>query len=161
MSQQLIDDSSALARLVNAWDIPNPFVISVSAEESDIDSYQHVNNSVYVRWIDECAREHSMAVGIDTEDAGELGYGMAVRDSRITYLAPAYQGEKILVGNWLTKCDGRLRATRQFQIVREADGLTLARGELNYICIKIDSGKPSKMPALFRETYIVQTQESI
>jgi hypothetical protein len=26
---------------------------------------------------------------------------------------------------------------------------------LNYICIKIDSGKPSKMPQLFRDTYFV------
>ena len=156
MSQQLVDDSAALARLVSSWDRPDPFVISVSAEENDIDSYQHVNNSVYVRWLDECAREHSRAVGIDTEDAAELGYGMAVRDSQITYLASAYQGEKILVGNWLTKCDYRLRASRQFQIVRESDGVTLARAELNYICIKIDSGKPSKMPQLFRDTYVVQ-----
>ena len=159
MNQKMIDECTALACLVNSWDSPDPFVISVSAEENDIDSYQHVNNSVYVRWFDECAREHSRAVGIDTEDAGELGYGMAVRDSQITYHASAYQGEKILVGNWLTKCDGRLRATRQFQIVRESDGLTLARAELNYICIKIDSGKPSKMPALFRETYIVQAPQ--
>ena len=104
MSQQLIDDSTVLVRLVNSWEHPDPFVISVSAEENDIDSYQHVNNSVYVRWFDECARDHSRAVGIDTEDAGELGYGMAVRDSQITYLASAYQGEKILVGNWQTWC---------------------------------------------------------
>jgi len=152
----LIDNSNILVHLVNSWDHPDPFVISVSAREDDIDSYQHVNNSVYVRWFDECAREHSKAVGIDTEDAGELGFGMAVRDSRITYYAPAYQGEKILVGNWLTECDGRLRATRLFQIVRESDGVTLTRAELKYICIKIDSGKPSRMPELFRETYIIQ-----
>jgi acyl-CoA thioester hydrolase len=157
MSRQFSDGVSPLVLLVDCWDHPNPFVIGVSAREGDIDSYQHVNNSVYVRWLDECAREHSKAVGIDTGDAGELGYGMAVRDSRITYLASAYQGEEILVGNWLTECDGRLRATRQFQIVRPADGVTLARAELNYICIKIDTGRPSKMPELFREKYIVQS----
>lgn len=156
MSQQLIDDSNALVHQVDSWDHASPFVICVSAEEDDIDSYRHVNNSVYVRWFDECAREHSKAVGIDTEDASNLGYGMAVRDSHITYHAPAYQGEKILVGNWLTQCDGRLRATREFQLVRATDGVTLARAELNYICIKIETGKPSKMPGLFRETYIVQ-----
>ena len=157
MSRQFSDDASRLALLVDSWDYPEPFVISVSAHEGDIDSYRHVNNSVYVRWLDECARKHSKAVGIDTEDASELGYGMAVRDSHITYCASAYQGEKILVGNWLTKCDARLRATRQFQIVRQADGVTLTRAELNYICIKIDSGRPSKMPELFREKYIVQS----
>jgi acyl-CoA thioester hydrolase len=156
MSRQFSDGVSRLALLVDSWDHPDPFVISVSADAGDIDSYQHVNNSVYVRWLDECAREHSKAVGIDAEDAGELGYGMAVRDSHITYFSSAYQGEEILVGNWLTHCDGRLRATRQFQIVRQADGVTLTRAELNYICIKIDSGRPCKMPELFREKYIVQ-----
>ncbi len=157
MSRHFSDDASRLAHLVESWDHPDPFVISVAAHAADIDSYKHVNNSVYVRWLDECAREHSKAVGIDAEDAGELGYGMAVRDSQITYYASAYQGEKILIGNWLTECDGRLRATRQFQIVRQADGVTLTRAELNYICIKIDSGRPCKMPELFREKYIVQS----
>ncbi len=156
MDYKVSQDSTNLNLMNDTWDYPDPFIISVSARKEDIDSYQHVNNSVYVRWFDECAREHSKAVGIDTEDASELGYGMAVRDSQITYHVAARQGERVLVGNWLTECDGRLRASRQFQIVRESDGVTLARAKLDYICIKIDSGKPSKMPELFRQTYIIQ-----
>ena len=156
INQQLMHSSSELARLVDCWDRPEPFVISLYALEDDIDSYQHVNNSVYVRWIDECARQHSKAVGVDTDDAAELGYGMAVRESRISYHAAAHQGEKVLCGNWLTKCDVRLRATREFQIVRQSDCITLIRAELNYICIKIDSGKPTKMPSLFREKYVAR-----
>ena len=107
--------------------------------------------------MDECSREHSKAVGIDTADAGELGYGMAVTDSQITYHAAAYLGEEVLVGNWITKCDGRVRATREFQIVRVADGLTLTRATLNYICIKIRTGRACRMPQLFRERYVVTT----
>jgi acyl-CoA thioester hydrolase len=138
------------------WDYPEPFVINVSVLESDIDSYQHVNNSVYPRWVDECARQHSKAAGVDTDEAETLGYGMAVRESRITYISPAHLGEEILVANWLTLCDGRLRAIRHFQILREPDGVTLARATMEYICIRIESGKPSRMPKLFRESYTVE-----
>ena len=131
-------------------------MINVSVLEGDIDSYQHVNNSVYPRWIDECARQHSKAVGIDTDDAANLGYGMAVKESRITYYSPAFLREDVLVANWLTLCDGRLRASRHFQILRESDGVTLARASMDFICIKIESGRPSRMPVVFRESYAVK-----
>lgn len=135
------------------WDYPEPFVIQRVAQDTDIDSYAHVNNSVYVRWFDECARHHSIAVGIDIENAGDLGYGMAMRNSNIDYLASAYLGDTLLVANWVTESDGRLRASRHFQIVRLADGVTLARAQMNYVCIKLASGRPSRMPEIFRKGY--------
>jgi acyl-CoA thioester hydrolase len=140
-------------KIAAEWDHPDPFLIRVVVGEADIDSYQHANNSVYVRWFDECAREHSRAVGIDTEDAAALGFGMAVRQSNITYYASAYLGDDILIANWLVQNDGRLRATRHFQILRPSDRTTLARADLEYICIKIASGKPAKMPGIFKERY--------
>jgi acyl-CoA thioester hydrolase len=137
----------------DAWDFSNPFIIEVTAEEADIDSYQHVNNSVYVRWFDECARDHSKAVGVDTDAADELGNGMAVRESKIQYLRSAYLGDKVLVANWIVNNDGRLRATRHFQLIRASDGVTLVRAELDYVCINIATGRPAKMPPLFKEKY--------
>ena len=137
----------------DAWDFDHPFIIEVTAEEADIDSYQHVNNSVYVRWFDECAREHSKAVGVDTDTAAELGYGMAVRESNIQYLRSAYLGDKVQVANWVVANDRRLRATRHFQLIRVSDGATLVRAKLDYVCIDIATGKPSRMPALFQEKY--------
>lgn len=136
-----------------AWDFPNPFIIEVAAEASDIDSYNHVNNSVYVRWFDECARQHSKAVGVDTDAARELGNGMAVRESNIQYLRSAYLGDKVQVANWIVENDGRLRATRHFQLIRVSDGVTLVRAKLDYVCINIATGKPSRMPKLFQEKY--------
>jgi acyl-CoA thioester hydrolase len=144
---------AATAQHANEWDYPDPYLIRVVVGKTDIDSYQHANNSVYVRWFDECAREHSKAVGIDTEEASALGYGMAVRESHITYYASAYLADDLLIANWLVKNDGRLRATRHFQILRPSDGVTLARADLDYICINIASGKPTKMPEVFKEKY--------
>ena len=151
-TKEPLKTKSNLSENIN-WDFPNPFVVEVVAQSMDIDSYQHVNNSVYVRWLDECARENSKSVGIDPDIASELGFGMAVRDSHITYLAAAHLNDELWVGNWMTKNDGRLRATRQFQIIRPSDGMTILRATLDYVCINIATGRPCKMPALFRDNY--------
>lgn len=135
------------------WAQPSPFTIDVIVRSSDIDSYGHVNNSVYMRWLDDCARAHSLAVGIDCDKAPEFGYGMAVRHSDITYLAAAFDGEQLIVGNWISKTDDRLRISRQFEIFRRSDQVRLLVAELDYVCINIATGRPCRLPEVFRETY--------
>ena len=147
--------SEKIQSLRNLWKYPHPFMLEVTVRSADIDSYHHANNAVYAGWIDECARQHSKAVGIDTIDAGVFGYGMAVRENHITYYAPAHLGDELLVGNWFTYCDGKLRATREFQVLRVSDGKTLVSARMDLICIRIDSGKPTRMPSLFKERYVV------
>ncbi|GHA02584.1 hypothetical protein GCM10008090_09960 [Arenicella chitinivorans] len=136
------------------WLYSDPFILPVTVGADAIDSYQHVNNSVYLRWVDDCARAHSLAAGIDCEHAVSFGHGMAVRESRATYLAAAFEGEQLLVGAWVLRNDRKLRITRQFQIVRKTDAATLVTAEVDYVCIDIQSGKPARMPAEFRDNYI-------
>jgi acyl-CoA thioesterase FadM len=37
---------------------------------------------------------------------------------------------------------------------REAAGETLARAEIEYACIELSSGRPTRWPAEFRERYV-------
>ncbi|RBP48535.1 acyl-CoA thioester hydrolase [Arenicella xantha] len=142
------------------WVYPDPFILNIRVDASAIDSYQHVNNSVYLKWVDDCARAHSLAVGIDCEQATEFGLGMAVRESRALYLNAAFEGDSLMVGAWVLRNDKKLRITRQFQIVRVADAKVLVQAEVDYVCIDIKSGKPARMPREFRELYqpIVQVE---
>jgi acyl-CoA thioester hydrolase len=135
------------------WDHPDPFYIPVTVTEGDIDSYGHVNNVVYIRWLSECAWAHSAAVGLPEEICVALRRGMAVRSLHIDLLAPAYRGDGLLVANWVTANDGRLRATRTYQIVNPANDVTLLRGHIDYVCINLDTGRPVRMPPEFVERY--------
>ncbi|CAH0991102.1 hypothetical protein SIN8267_01203 [Sinobacterium norvegicum] len=137
------------------WDHPAPFIYKLTATAADIDSYNHVNNSVYIRWLDECARANSKATGVDADAADDFGFGMAVRDSHVSYLLASYCDDDLLVGTWISKNDGRLRIRRQFQIIRPADGATILRASLDYVCFNLKTGKACKMPALFRDFYPV------
>lgn len=134
---------------MNAWDLPEPFLYSVRADGSDIDAYRHVNNAVYVRWLDQCAWAHSTALGIDPESTVAGGRGMAVWRTQLNYLAPALEGDALELATWIVRNDGRLRIDRRFQLLRPADGRTLLRGLIHYVCIDLASGKPRRMPAVF------------
>jgi len=135
------------------WGHSSPFIIKARVHANDIDSYGHVNNSVYMRWMDDCARAHSKAVGIDCDLASEFGFGMAVRHSDITYLAAAYEGEELLIGNWVGQSDGRIRISREFEIFRVDDQQRLLQATLTYVCINISTGKPARLPDEFKNTY--------
>jgi acyl-CoA thioester hydrolase len=137
------------------WDHADPFVLPVSVTEADIDGFGHVNNAVYLRWLTECAWAHSAAVGLPEDVCVALRRGMAVRSIHLDLLASAYLGDALLVGDWLTANDRRLRATRTFQIVDPARRVTLLRGHVDYVCINLDTGRPARMPAEFLERYAI------
>ena len=134
------------------WDHADPFVYEVDVLPEDIDSFGHVNNTVYLRWLTECAWAHSAAVGLPEDKCVALRRGMAVRGINVELLGSAYLGDKILVGNWLTNRN-RLRATRVYQVVQAASEQTLLRGEVNFVCIDLDSGRPVRMPPEFDKGY--------
>jgi len=141
------------------WDRPNPFIHSLVVGHEAIDSYQHVNNAVYLRWLDDCARAHSLHLGVDCDQATEFGLGMAVRESRATYLAAAFKDQELLIGTWIINNDLKLRMMREFQIIRADDGLVLLRAAIHYVCINIKTGKPAKMPVEFKQRYLCYDTE--
>jgi len=144
---------------MSGWDHPDPFVVEITAAEHDIDSYGHVNNAVYLRWLERCAWAHSEAVGLPEALCLEMERGMAVRSVRLEYLSAAHAGDRIGVGNWICSSDGRLRVTRRFQIRRFDDDRTLLRGEIDYVCLNLSNGRPSRLPDAFRSAYRVSVRQ--
>lgn len=134
---------------MNPWDLPEPFVHRLRADGRDIDAYRHVNNAVYVRWLDECAWAHSTALGLDPVATVAGGRGMAVWRTQLNYLAPALEGDELELATWIVFNDARLRIDRRFQLRRIADGGTLLRGLIHYVCIDLGTGRPRRMPAAF------------
>ncbi|MEE2775926.1 MAG: acyl-CoA thioesterase [Acidobacteriota bacterium] len=138
------------------WDLPDPFVIEVEVVADHIDEYDHTNNSVYLRWLDEIAWAHAGAVGAGRDIHQRERRGMANHRTELQFSAPAVLGDRLLVGDWIVHNDGRVRAWRRFQIVRPADGATVLRAVTQYVCIDIDSGRPKRFPQLYRAAYVVE-----
>ncbi len=147
-------DTGALASMPIAPDLPEPFGIVLRAEASEIDSFGHVNNSAYPRWMEACAWAHSAAVGLDASRCRALNRGMALKALTTDFLRPSFQDQAIVVLNWITEV-GRLRAERRFQVCCAETGATLARSRAAYVCIDLASGAPARMPAEFVGAYLV------
>jgi acyl-CoA thioester hydrolase len=143
-----------VANELAAWDLPRPHVTAIGVLASEIDAYQHVNNAVYVTWLDRAAWAHSASLGIPIERCLELARGMAVLRSVITYLRPALLGDTVQVATWLLTAEYKLRAKRRFQLRRASDGATLVRAEIEYVCIELSTGRPARAPAEFHERYV-------
>jgi acyl-CoA thioester hydrolase len=136
------------------WDLPSPHVTTLTVAAGDIDAYEHVNNAVYVTWLDRAAWDHSAALGLPSARCLELDRGMAVLRTVVTYLRPALLGDTVEVATWLLPADRKLRARRRFQVRRVADGATLVRAEIDYVCIELSSGRPARAPPEFRDRYV-------
>jgi acyl-CoA thioester hydrolase len=145
---------------VTHWDLPRPHCIQVRVQAADIDAYGHVNNSVYLTWLDRAAWSHSAALGVPTQLCLSLRRGMAAQRIEIDYLRAARTDELIAIATWIVASDARLRCERRFQVWRAADAQTLARATVHYVCINLDSGRAARMPESFTRAYLVTNAAS-
>lgn len=141
------------------WDLPEVYSIEVVVLPESIDLFGHVNNTEYLRFLEQVAWQHTGALGLGWEAYQRLNRAMVARRTEVDYLAPAYEGETLRVGTWIVDNDRRLTLMRRYQIVRESDGLTLLRGRTKWVCVALDSGKPRRMPPEFLAGYRPTAQE--
>src|SRR4030095_13400211 len=99
-----------------------PFEISVSVMPGDIDEQNHVNNTVYLRWVQEVATAHWRAVASAEEQESA---GWVVWRHEIDYKAPACLSDDIVLRTWVGKAS-RLRFERFTEIRRRSDGPVLS-----------------------------------
>jgi acyl-CoA thioester hydrolase len=133
----------------------------------EMDAYGHVNNAVYLHYLEQAAIEHSAAAGFPDERARELGGAWLVRKHEIEYLRPAAAGDLLQVVTWAVAFKGA-RAFRDYAIFRlegasddplglPADGFLppdqsptgdpLVRARTLWVWADRTSGRPRRIPA--------------
>jgi acyl-CoA thioester hydrolase len=137
------------------WDFPAAHIVELTVQPQDIDAYGHVNNSVYLSWLDQAAWSHSAALGVPLAQCLTSRRGMAAQRIEIDYLRAAMAGDAVQVATWIESSDARLRVGRRFQLRRVSDGETLARAKVEYVCINLDTGRATRMPPQFSQAYVV------
>jgi len=120
---------------------------------TEIDAYHHVNNTIYLQWLDRVAWAHSAALGLPLEHCLTLRRGMAVRHTRVDYWDAARLGDDVIIATWIVASDERLRCTRRFEIQRIADGRRMLDAEIDFFCMNLATGKPCRFPSTFTERY--------
>ncbi len=123
-----------------------PFEMTVSVSRDDIDEQNHVNNTVYLRWVQDVATAHWQAVA--SPEAQET-VGWVVLRHEIDYKTPAVLGDKIILRTWVGKAT-RLTFERFTEIRRNGDGQLLSKARTLWCPINAQTGRPMRVPAEVR-----------
>ena len=128
-----------------------PFEISVGVMPEDIDEQNHVNNTVYLRWVQEVATAHWQAIA-SSEAQGEIGW--VVLRHEIDYKAPACPGDDVVLRTWVGKAT-RLTFERFTEILRRSDGQLLSKARTLWCPINAQTGRPGRVPLEVRKQFSI------
>ncbi len=121
--------------------MPAVFQLSCTVSDDDLDPNGHVNNVVYVQWMQDAAVRHSTHVGCTMQLYQQLSVTWVARSHHIDYLQPAFPGDEITVETWLA---GRRKVSchRRYRFLRQCDQVELARAETEWVYIDLMTGRP-------------------
>jgi acyl-CoA thioester hydrolase len=121
------------------------FELPVVVAPEDIDGLGHVNNVVYLRWMQQAAGAHWEAA---TTPEQRVAVSWVVIRHEIDYKAPAFAGERLVVR---TRVGAATAATweRLSEVRRVAGDTLLARCRSVYVALDPATGRPRRLdPAL-------------
>ena len=124
---------------------------SVDVTPDVIDRNGHVNNVVYVRWMQDAAVAH--AASRISRRAPELANtSWVARSHHIEYLIPVIHGERIVVQTWIADFR-RVRSTRRYHFIRMNDQKLVAHGATDWVFIDTVTGRPRTIPELVQQCF--------
>ena len=123
--------------------ISSTYSKSFTIPESAIDENGHVNNVAYVQWMQDIAVEHYESVGGIQAQGNDATW--FVREHRVEYLVPAFDGEEIEIRTWVENIR-RVRSLRRYEFVRRSDGKILVKGETDWVFVETRTGRPLPIP---------------
>ncbi len=119
-----------------------PFELDICIKAADIDELGHVNNVVYLSWVQNVAIAHWAF--LTTHEHREKWVWVALRHE-IDYTAQATLGDAVRARTWTGLARG-LRFARHTEIIRVHDGKQLASAVTLWCPLDRASGRPSRLP---------------
>jgi acyl-CoA thioester hydrolase len=126
-----------------------PFELIVPVLPGDIDEQNHVNNTVYLRWVQDVATAHWRAIA--TSEAQKT-IGWVVVRHEIDYKAPASLNDEIVLRTWVGKAT-RLTFERFTEIRRNRDGRLLSKARTLWCPINAQTSRPVRVSAEVRAQF--------
>jgi acyl-CoA thioester hydrolase len=119
------------------------FQLTLTAAPEHIDELGHVNNAVWVQWIQQVAVAHWDSVALPEH---KEGYFWVVVRHEIDYLRPAHAGDSIAARTWVADAPQGARFDR-FVEFTGPDGKVCVRSRTQWAIIDKALGRPIRVPA--------------
>jgi YbgC/YbaW family acyl-CoA thioester hydrolase len=124
--------------------VEGTFTMQRQVELMDLDSYDHVNNVIYVNYAEEAAAQDFSARGWPPAKLADSGLRIATRRIHIQYLSLAVWGEMLNISTHMieTKDTGGSR----YVGMTHADGSPVAECILDWVLVDRKSGEARSLP---------------
>jgi len=119
-----------------------PFEKQITATEADIDELGHVNNAVWVQWIQDVAVSHWYAIA--PPDYADR-YIWVVTRHEIDYLRAVLPGETVTGRTWVGEAPKGARFDRHVEFVGD-DGKLRVRARTTWAILDKATGRPLRVP---------------
>ena len=128
------------------------FDLRLQVQAEHIDQLGHVNNVVYIHWMQDVATAHIDALGLGLKEYIELKHAMVAVEHHVQYRKAALEGEEVILRTWLDDINA-LYSSRQYAFYRPKDQNILFVGNTKWACIEIATGRPKRMSPSFIHAY--------
>jgi acyl-CoA thioester hydrolase len=125
------------------------FEIPIVVHPDDIDHMDHVNNVVYLRWVQDVALAHWHARATP-EMIRDLGW--IATHHEIDYFRESRLGDVLVARTWIGQVDSR-RFERLTEIVRPGDNTLLARGRSLWTMVSRVTNRIIRIPDELRDRF--------
>jgi acyl-CoA thioester hydrolase len=127
------------------------FELALAVELADIDRLGHVNNVIYLRWVQEAAVAHWTAAAPAADQAKLL---WVVVRHEIDYKQAAFLGDGIIARTWVGSAS-RIRFERFTELLRARDRSLLAKARTLWCPIDTRTGRPASVSPEVRACFSV------
>lgn len=124
-----------LSHQTNAYHHP------ITVQPEDIDALGHVNNVVYVRWVQEAAEAHWNAKGPETV---KTKYNWVVLRHEIDYLRPALPGQTLTATTWVERFQG-VKSDRIVHLAMADTGTLLCKAKTTWCLLDARTARPKRI----------------
>lgn len=120
-----------------------PYTLRITAAPADIDELGHVNNAVWVRWIQDVATAHWEAVAPAEH---QQRYLWVVTRHEIDYRGNVREGETVTAETWVDGPPRGARFDRHIRFLGE-DGRLRVEAKTTWAIVDRETGRILRVPA--------------
>jgi acyl-CoA thioester hydrolase len=125
--------------------MPARHTASFQVRYTECDAYGHLNNTNYIRFMQEAALDASAAVGFPSARYARMGRAWLVRETDITYLGSVGYGQTLEVSTWVEDFR-RVRSFRAYEFRIAGQEELVARATTDWVYADRETGRPQPIP---------------
>jgi len=125
----------------------------ITIENKHIDMHNHVNNVVFLQFMQDIAFEHSKSLGHSLSMYKDLNTTWFAKKNTITYNRPALLNQEIFIKTWIENIKNT-SATRHYEFILKSENILLCEAQTIWVYIDLKTKRPTKISQAIKKDFL-------